>query len=76
MRSGAMTKQKNKGKELDGAWVHKAPEKVPSFDVRSEKEVFMEARKDFTDPGTSTSIAQQHRQNLVSQSRHLLAMSA
>ncbi len=32
-RSGATIEPKNKGKELEGAWIHKALEKVPAFDV-------------------------------------------
>ena len=32
-RSGTMTQVQNKGKQPDEAWVHKAPEKIPAFDV-------------------------------------------
>ena len=32
-RSGAMMQVQNKEKQLDEAWVHKTPKKVPTFDV-------------------------------------------
>ena len=36
-------------KQPNEAWVHKAVEKTPAFDVRREKETFLEARQDFVD---------------------------
>lgn len=59
-RSGAMKTPQDKGKAIDRAWVRQAPEKVPTFDAKREKEVFMEAKKDFTDLGVGPSIVQQH----------------
>ena len=44
------------------AWVRKAPEKIPAFDVEREKETFMEAKKDFSDLSTSVAPVQQHQQ--------------
>ena len=61
-RSGATMQVQNKGKQPDEAWVHKTPEKIPTFDVGREKETFMEAQKDFADPGTSVAPAQHNRQ--------------
>ncbi len=61
-RNGGTTELKNKCKELDRAWIRKTPEKVPDFDVRREKDTFMEAREDFADPITSVSTAHQHQQ--------------
>ena len=51
----------------DEAWVRKTPEKILAFDVGREKETFMEAKKDFADPITSVTPAQQHQQQLQSQ---------
>ena len=44
-RSGATTQIQNKEKQPDEAWVRKAPEKIPTFDVGREKETFLEAKK-------------------------------
>ena len=52
----------NKEKQPAEAWVRKAPEKIPAFDVESEKDTFMEAKRDFTDPNTSVVLAQQPQQ--------------
>ena len=62
-----MMQVQNKEKQPDEAWVRKNPEKVPTFDVRREKETFMEAKKDFVDLRTSVAPAQQHQQQLQSQ---------
>ena len=62
-----MMQIQTKKKHPDEAWVHKSPEKIPNFDVGREKETFMEAKKDFADPGTSVAPAQQHQQQLQSQ---------
>ena len=43
-RSGATTKVQNKEKHPAEAWVRKAPNKIPAFDVDREKETFMEAK--------------------------------
>ena len=51
----------------DEAWVRKAPEKTPTFDVEREKETFMEAKKDFVDLGTSVAPTQQPQQQEQSQ---------
>ena len=48
-RSGATTEAQCQAKQPDEAWVHKAVEKTPAFDVRREKETFLEARQDFVD---------------------------
>ena len=66
-RSGATTQVQNKGKQPDKAWVHKTPEKIPSFDVGREKRTFMEAKKDFADSRPSVATTQQHQQQLQSQ---------
>ena len=66
-RSGAMTQVQNKGKQPDEAWVHKTPEKIPTFDVGREKGTFMEAKKDFADPRTLVATMQQHQQQLQPQ---------
>ena len=66
-RSGATTHIQNKEKQLDEAWVRRAPEKIPAFDVKREKETFMEAKKYFADPSTSVALAQQHQQQVQSQ---------
>ena len=58
-RSGATTEVQNKEKQSTEAWVRKAPEKIPAFDVEREKETFMEAKRDFADPNTSVVPAQQ-----------------
>ena len=58
-RSGATTEAQNKEKQPAEAWVRKAPEKIPAFDVEREKETFMEAKRDFADPNTSVIPAQQ-----------------
>ena len=47
----------NKEKQPAEAWVRKAPEKIPAFDVEREKETFMEAKRDFADPNTSVAPA-------------------
>ena len=52
-RSGATTDVQSKEKQPDEAWVRKAVEKAPAFDVRQEKETFLEARRDFADPDLS-----------------------
>ena len=57
-RSGATTEVQNKEKQPAEAWVHKAQEKIPAFDVEREKEAFMEAKRDFADPSTSVAPAQ------------------
>ena len=61
-RSGATTHIQNKEKQPDEAWVRKAPEKVPTFDIEREKETFMESKRDFIDPSTSVAPAQPHQQ--------------
>src|SRR5271156_5824801 len=66
-RSGASTELQNKGKQIAEPWVRKTPEKIPSFDVRREKDTFMEARKDFADSSTSVSTTQKLRHQLQSQ---------
>ncbi len=66
-----MIEPSNKGKELKGAWIRKKPEKVPAFDVRREKYTFLEARKDFTDPRTSTSNIHAQRKKLQFQEASL-----
>ena len=63
-RSGATTQVQNKEKQPEEDWIHKTPEKVPTFDVRREKETFMESRKEFADPSTSVAPTQQHQQQL------------
>ena len=60
-RSGATTQIQNKEKQLDEAWVRKAPEKIPTFDVGREKETFLEAKNDFVDPSTPVAAAEQHQ---------------
>ena len=60
-RSGATTQVQHKEKQPDEAWVHKTPEKVPTFNVGREKETFMEARKDVADLSTSVEPVQQHQ---------------
>ena len=57
----------NKEQQPDEAWVCKAPEKVPAFDIEREKETFMEAKRDFAAPSTSVAPAQQHQQQLQPQ---------
>ena len=54
-----MTEVPNKEKQPAEAWVRKAPEKIPAFDVEREKETFMEAKRDFSNPNTSVAPAQQ-----------------
>ena len=61
-RSGATMQVQNKEKQPDEAWVHKTPEKFPTFDVGREKETFMEAQKDCADPRTPVVTTQQHQQ--------------
>ena len=58
-RSGATTEVQNKEKQPVEAWVRKAPEKIPAFDVEREKETFMEAKRDFANPSTSVAPVQQ-----------------
>ena len=48
-RSGATTEAQRPAKQPNEAWVRKAVEKTPAFDVRREKETFLEAREDFVD---------------------------
>ena len=57
----------NTKKQSLEAWVRNTPEKIPSFDVDREKETFMEAKRDFADPGTSVATAHQHQQQSQSQ---------
>ena len=57
-RSGATTQVQNKEKQLDEGWVHRTPEKVPTFNVDREKETFMEAKKDFLDLSIVVASAQ------------------
>ena len=66
-RSGAMTQMQNKEKQPDEDWVHKTPEKFPTFDVGREKETFMEAKKNFVDLSTAVAPTQQHQQQSQSQ---------
>ena len=66
-RCGATMQIQNKEKQPDEAWVRKAPEKIPTFDVGREKETFMESQKDFVDLSTSIAPAQQHQQQSQSQ---------
>ena len=62
-KSGATTEVQNKEKQpVEG--VRKDPEKIPVFDVKREKETFMEAKRDFADPNTSVAPAQQPQQQL------------
>ena len=49
-RSGATTEVQNKEKQFAEAWVRKALEKIPAFDVEREKEKFMEAKRDLVTP--------------------------
>ena len=65
-RSGATTQVQNTGKQPVEAWVHKTPEKIPSFDVEREKETFIEAQKDFAEPRKSVATTQQHQQQASS----------
>ena len=48
-RSGARIDAQCQAKQPDEAWVRKAIEKTLAFDVRKEKETFLEARQDFVD---------------------------
>ena len=52
-RTGATMEVQNKEKQPAEAWVRKAPEKIPAFDVKREKETFMESKRDFADLSTS-----------------------
>ena len=52
----------NKEKQPAEAWVRKAPEKIPAFDVEREKETFMAATRYFADPNTSVVPVQQPQQ--------------
>ena len=61
-RSGATTEVQNKEQQPGEAWVRKAPEKIPVFDVKREKETFMAATRDFADPNTSVIPVQQLQQ--------------
>ena len=54
--------RQTKEQQPDEAWVCKAPEKVPGFDIKREKETFMESKRDFAAPSTSVAPAQQHQQ--------------
>ena len=56
-RSGATTQVQNKEKQPNEAWVCKASEKIPTFDVGREKETFLETKKDFADPSTPVAPA-------------------
>ena len=58
-RSGTTTQIQHQEKQLDEAWVRKAPDKIPTFDVGREKETFLEAKKDFADPRPPVAPAQQ-----------------
>ena len=46
-RSGATMQIHPTKKQPDEAWVHKAPMKVPAFDIEREKETFMDTKKYF-----------------------------
>ena len=48
-QSGATTHIQTQEEQLDEAWVHKAPLKIPAFDIEREKETFMDAKKYFVD---------------------------
>ena len=61
-QSGATTEVQTKEQQPDEAWVRKAPAKVPAFDIEREKEIFMEAKRDFAAPNTSVIPAQQLQQ--------------
>ena len=56
-RSGATMHIQNQEKPPAEAWVHKAREKVPAFDIEREKETFMNAKRDFVDPSTAATPA-------------------
>ena len=60
-RSGAATNKSNMEKRPAEAWVCKAPEKIPAFDIAREKETFMEVKKYFTGPSTYVTPAQHHQ---------------
>ena len=66
-RSGATMQVQNTEKQSVEAWVRKTPEKIPAFDIDREKETFMDAKRDFADPGTLVATAHQHQQQLQSQ---------
>ena len=66
-QSGATMHIQNNKKHPDEAWVRKAPEKVPAFDIEREKETFMESNRDFAAPSTSVAPVQQHQQQLQTQ---------
>ena len=57
-----MTQIQPAEKQPDKAWVHKAPVKVPAFDIEREKETFMEAKKYFVDSSPAVAPAQPHQQ--------------
>ena len=57
-----MTDAQSKGRQPDEAWVRKAVVKAPAFDVRREKETFLEARQDFANPESSVAN-KQHQQS-------------
>ena len=64
-RSGATIDAQCQVKQPDEAWVRKAIEKTPAFDVRREKETFLEARQDFANPDLPA--ANKQHQQLQSQ---------
>ena len=51
LRSG-ITTDDNKGKQLEGVWVHKAPKKETGFDLEHAKETFIEVKKSFIEAST------------------------
>ena len=61
-RSGATTHIQNTETRPTEPCVRKAPAKIPAFDVKREKETFMEAKRDFANPNTSVAPAQQPQQ--------------
>ncbi len=63
-RSGVTTQVQNKRKQIEEPWVRKTLEKILAFDVRREKDTFMQARKDFAHPNMSVGVTQQERQQL------------
>ena len=64
-RSGATTDAQCQAKQPNEDWVCKAVGKTPAFDVRREKETFLEARQDFADPDLP--VANKQHQQLQSQ---------
>ena len=55
LRSGATIGEDNGKQPEEDTWVHKAPTKEPEFDLEHTKEMFMEAKKSFTEASTSGS---------------------